>query len=285
MKLQKLGEEQRTQLAQFLEQRPDTTMFLRANLQRGGIEYHGQTLQAEYWGLFDASGELVGVTAHAWNGSLLLDGRDQTATLLAQLAPHLNRPIQGLTGVWDEVVTARAVLGLNDRATTLESCEDLMSLPLEQLRLPESLRRGDVCYRRSQDDDVPLLQRWRSAYAVETLGAEAGPETDQKSAEGVLRAHHQNDLWVLESEGELVAMTAFNARLDDCVQVGGVFTPKDLRCQGYGRGVVAGSLQDVHAEGVGRALLFTENPWARRAYEALGFEVVGDYGLVFFATE
>ena len=76
-----------------------------------------------------------------------------------------------------------------------------------------------------------------------------------------------------------------NARLPDVVQVGGVWTPRDLRGRGYARCVVAGSLLAVRREGVGRAVLFTdeENRPARAAYEALGFRVVGDYGLVIFS--
>ena len=79
----------------------------------------------------------------------------------------------------------------------------------------------------------------------------------------------------------LVATSTWNAQLPDCVQIGGVFTPPELRRRGYGRAVVAGSLVEAREQGVGRSVLFTgvDNPAARRAYEALGFEVVGDYAL------
>ena len=77
-------------------------------------------------------------------------------------------------------------------------------------------------------------------------------------------------------------MTAFSAVLPDMVQVGGVFTPVERRGRGYGRAVVAGSLLDARADGVVEAILFTEaeNHPAQRAYEALGFERIGDYGMV-----
>jgi predicted GNAT family acetyltransferase len=46
--------------------------------------------------------------------------------------------------------------------------------------------------------------------------------------------------------------------------------------------VVAGSLLAARAQGARRAVLFTDddNLPAQRAYIALGFERVGDYGLV-----
>ena len=51
---------------------------------------------------------------------------------------------------------------------------------------------------------------------------------------------------------------------------------------GLARSVVAGSLLDAKAGGVVEATLFTEmdNIPAQKAYESLGFERIGDYGMV-----
>jgi predicted GNAT family acetyltransferase len=61
-----------------------------------------------------------------------------------------------------------------------------------------------------------------------------------------------------------------------------VYTPPSLRGRGYARAVVAGSLLAARARGVRQAVLFTgkDNDHAQRAYRALGFTVVGDYGVV-----
>ena len=50
--------------------------------------------------------------------------------------------------------------------------------------------------------------------------------------------------------------------------------------------VVAGSLQQSQQEGRNCAILFTEpeNVPARRAYEALGFQRIGHYGMIIFAS-
>ena len=90
------------------------------------------------------------------------------------------------------------------------------------------------------------------------------------------------NMWVLEDQSTPVAMTAFNAALPDTVQVGGVFTPEDQRGRGHARSVVAGSLLDAKQKGATEAILFTEvdNIPAQKAYESLGFEQVGDYGMV-----
>jgi predicted GNAT family acetyltransferase len=48
--------------------------------------------------------------------------------------------------------------------------------------------------------------------------------------------------------------------------------------------VVAGSLQEAEGEGVTRAILFTDNVAARHSYAALGFQQIGEYGMVAFGT-
>ncbi len=79
-----------------------------------------------------------------------------------------------------------------------------------------------------------------------------------------------------------MAMSSFNTAIDEAVQVGGVWTPPALRRRGYARAVVAASLRDARAEGVQRAILFTgdTNIAAQKAYRAIGFQGVGDYGLL-----
>ncbi len=90
---------------------------------------------------------------------------------------------------------------------------------------------------------------------------------------------------MLEAEGRPVAYTAFNAVLPDCVQVGGVFTPPAERGRGLARCAVAGSLLAAREGGTRRSVLFTQddNHAAQSAYRAIGYELVGDYGLVLFA--
>nr|WP_275116172.1 GNAT family N-acetyltransferase [Aliiroseovarius subalbicans] len=105
----------------------------------------------------------------------------------------------------------------------------------------------------------------------ERLDEEAKGRTDRAIATG--------DVRLLEVQGTPVAMTAINARLPDMVQIGGVFTPPDLRGRGHARQVVAAHLVEARAEGVKTAILFASGPAACRAYEAIGFERIGCYSL------
>ena len=70
----------------------------------------------------------------------------------------------------------------------------------------------------------------------------------------------------------------------DYDRIGPVYTPPELRGRGYARAAVASHLESVVPHGVARSILFTDeaNEPARRCYLGLGYEIVGQYGLIFF---
>jgi predicted GNAT family acetyltransferase len=90
----------------------------------------------------------------------------------------------------------------------------------------------------------------------------------------------EGNAWIAIEGGRPVSLSAFNAALPDIVQLGGIYTPPELRGRGYARAAVAASLLAAKQRGVARAVLFTSNPSAARSYEAVGFQRLGDFGLV-----
>ena len=127
--------------------------------------------------------------------------------------------------------------------------------------------------------------QWRASFAVESLGATDGPDLRRASQADVHLLHERRADWVLVQDETPVAYSVFNATLPDIVQIGGVWTPPESRGRGYARSVVAGSLLAAHQQEVRRAVLFANpaNAAARAAYLSIGFEIVGDYGLVLLA--
>src|SRR5438094_89407 len=111
------------------------------------------------------------------------------------------------------------------------------------------------------------------------------PTSPPSSRADVLLQHERGADWVLISGTRPVAYSVFNAMLPEIVQIGGVWTPPEHRGRGYARSVVAGSLLAARKQGVQRAVLFADptNAMARAAYLAIGFRIVGDYGLVLLA--
>lgn len=268
------------ELTRFLDGHADTSMFLRSNLRSGGIKDEGMPYQGAWFGAFEG-GRLVAVAMHGWNGNLIVEA-DSVDVLpdLVRATVASGKRVAGILGAHALVVATRTALGLDGRKANLENKEYLYALDLGKLVVPH----GAVHVRPTRDEDLDLCETWRIAYCQEAMSMSL-EEAKARSRDDVERTHRRGDSFVLADEGgTLVAYSAFNARVPDMVQVGGVWTPKEERRHGHGRAVVAGSLVLARALGVTRAILFTGewNTPAQKAYEALGFERIGDFGLITF---
>jgi len=270
-----LGPGDEATLEAFLAPRANTSMFLRANARQGGLDDRGQPRQATYAAAIGPSG-VVAVAAHCWNGILLLQAPERVPEVARAALAASGRPLKGISGPVDQVRTARDALEV--RKAAVDDADLLYSLDLAGLRVPAAL--AALSLRRPRGDDLPRLIAWREQYLVETGLSAPGPTLHQDARSSIELQQAQGDHWLLEDRGVPVAYTAFNARLPDIVQVGGVWTPPPLRGRGYARCAVAGSLLEARAAGARRAILFTSNTSAARAYEALGLTRSGEYGLL-----
>jgi predicted GNAT family acetyltransferase len=268
-------------LEAFLLPQVESSMFLIGNMRAAGLADDGQTYQGTYAAKLEA-GKIVSVVAHYWNQNLVLQAPVDLVALCAEAVKGSGRPIRGLIGPSDQVGVAKEALDIDSSNVQMNETEKLYSLELEDLVVPGSLASGKVKGRRIESGDVDLLTKWRAAFAVEALGEEDGPQLRQQCQEVTERSVREKRTWVLEDEGRPVACSSFNTAIEEAVQVGGVWTPPDLRRRGYGRAVVAASLLDARTEGVRKSILFTgeDNTAAQKAYEALGFRRIGDYSIV-----
>ena len=256
-------------------------MFLRSNSRAAGLVYTGEPLQADYVAAF-ADDRIVAVAAHCWNGMVLVQAPEQVAAIARAAVERSGRAVTGISGPADQVAAARVALGLDDRPAPKFGHEELFALDLADVVVPAPLADGRWACRPPHDDELDLVTGWRVAFMVEALHR-TGPADLRPEAASEVRLLHAHQLdWLLVDGGRPVAFSAFNARLPDIVQVGGVWVPVELRGRGYGRAVVAGSLLDARAQGASRAVLFAEREDAKRAYRGLGFRKVGEYGLVLF---
>lgn len=265
----------------FLDRHRSSSMILRSNLFNSGLVDGPEPFQGLYMGAF-AGGALTDVAAHYWNGNIILQAPTRPVEMALAVARESGRPVNGLLGPWPQVRAAEPELDLDRARLGKVVPEYLYRLDLADVMVPESLSSGRVTHRYASDSDLPTLVSWRREYDLHTMGFPEHSIDDDANRDALAAAIEANNLWVLEEAGRLVSMTGFNATLPDMVQVGGVFTPVERRGRGHGRAVVAGSLLDARAAGVVEAILFTEaeNHPAQRAYEALGFERIGDYGMV-----
>jgi GNAT superfamily N-acetyltransferase len=228
---------------------------------------------------------MTAVACHCWNGNILLQGDVGLEEAVVGAVDRTGRPIKGLMGPVELVTRARAGLGLTAARARLEESERLFTLELAALRVPPLLGQPTIEFRAPTAAEVagPLAE-YRKVYLVETLHLPETPDllaTARAQIEGWNRGKR---LWVLADAGRVVSMTAFSANARGVVLVGGVYTPGELRGRGYARAAVAGSLIQARANGSRRSVLFTpeSNVPAQRTYRALGYEDVGDWGLVLF---
>jgi ribosomal protein S18 acetylase RimI-like enzyme len=271
----------------FLAGHADTSMFLRANARSAGLADQGEPMQDTYVAALEGDC-IAGVAAHCWNGMVLVQAPAGHAPAVAREAVRRSgRAVTGFSGPWDQVVAARRALGLAAAPTARDSRDELYVLDLARLAVPPELAAGGVRCRHPEPGELELLVDWRVRFAVEALGATDRPELHRASRADVRLHHARGSDWVLLAGAAPVSYSVFNAMLPEIVQIGGVWTPPELRGRGYARSVVAGSLLAARKQGVNRAVLFADplNAAARAAYVALGFGIVGDYGLVLLAEK
>jgi RimJ/RimL family protein N-acetyltransferase len=268
----------------FFERHPDTTLFFQNNVAAAGLADRGVPYSGTYAAAFEGD-EIAAMAAHYWQGNLILEAPRALDEVARTAIAASGRPVSGLLGPWAQVQAARAALGLATAATTMDSPDALFAMSLAALRAPALLSRADVRCRHPRASELERVIAWREDYAAALLGQARGPELAERSRGEILRNQEEGRNFVLEVAGELVAYSGYNAQTPRCVQIGGVWTPVALRRRGYARAAVAGSLLAARTRGVERSILFTgeENRAAQAAYRALGYERVGDYGLVLFA--
>ncbi len=286
MEIRKLMPGDEPALEAFLLPRIATSMFLLGNLRAAGLIDNGVRFSGTYVGALDG-GVLIGVVAHYWNGMLMPQAGEHVEALWHAAVAASGRGVRGAIGPVDQVDVIRA--GLDAEAARAgsvlprqqDAVEPLFALELAALVVPEALRQGEVHGRRATGRDVDTLAAWRVAFEVEALSVEPAATAPDDACAGVRRQIDDGVLWILEDDDRPVAMTAFNTRTAEAVQVGGVYTPPELRGRGYARCAVAASLLAARDEGATLGVLFTaeDNAAAQRAYRALGFRAEGAFRL------
>ena len=277
--IRSLGPEDMPKAEAFLghPDRADSSMFLRSGMREGGYR--------AVFGSFDGDA-LTGVAGLSVNGYTAVQAPATAALFapyIAAASQEFQRSIAGINGPAAHVPPLRTALGAADWPVTLDVREGLYALDVAQMTVPEPLRQGTLQCRLARAEEAELLTDWYVDYDCEALHVPPSAAGREASRARMNRGMSAGGLWVLTRDDQPVAMSAFNARLDDTVQIGGVWTPPALRGRGYARAVVAGSLRAVEPQGVCRALLFTQVPAAIKAYTSIGFALVGDYYLLNFA--
>ena len=266
----------------FLKPFAATSMFLRSNALRAGLEYNGQDFQGEYLGSFDESDRLNGVLAHYWNHNLMMHVENDR--ILMDLLGSFQRacskrPVKGILGPDRYVERAINTILPETAEFAINRSEGLYSLDLGRLKMPHLSSDPQISMQEASDIDRSLLKNWLRDFEIEALGAEDNQHLEQTVHNRVQRTVNSGDSWVLVHDGLPVGLSGISARLPDIVQIGPVWTPPEFRGRGYARTLVSLILAKAKQEDVKQSVLFTDNPAAARAYNSIGYEKTGTYRL------
>lgn len=266
----------RAALETLLLRRLDGAMFPLTNLRTHGLGQGGFASDhrhaTRFW--FVGNDTMVALTQEGMLMALLDPACDLTG-LRAALA---GMTVTGAVGPAQSIRPALRALRLQDQPARLDEDEPGFALDLCDLQVPD-LAGATLAPALAAPRD--LLTAWRAAAMVETQGMspDEAPATASEQVEAWLVADTHR---VLLHDGQPVALTGFNARLPEIVQVGGVYTPPSLRNRGHARTAVALHLAEARSAGASRAVLFAATPAAARAYRAIGFQPAADVSLILF---
>jgi predicted GNAT family acetyltransferase len=155
-------------------------------------------------------------------------------------------------------------------------CATVMSTRLFELRelIPPAGMRGDA--RVAGRADVPLLARWRHAFALEALGGWRRAEPLPVAVARQVAGGQANVLW--ELGGRPVSLAVASQPSGGVSIIGPVWTPVSARGRGFASAVVAAAARWALRAGAEHVILYTDlaNPVSNSVYPKLGFRPVRD---------
>lgn len=286
MQYRKLQDDDLHALDAFLAIHAETSMVLRSNLRKAGMNRRHHPLSGCYYGEVSGDGAVTAVLTIFGNGNVFVQtgGKPVPRGLIDLFRSENERAVAGFFGPADQAKSVIQMLGLGDAEFALNTCDAFYRLDLAHLIPPQNMRSDSFQMVDAERIDRNTLLRWLRAYEIEALGAQDRPALDSRIASRLVHALNDRNMWALVVDGVPVSLAGFNAELPDMVQIGPVWTPPEQRGNGYARILVAKTLLAARARGVVQAVLTTDSPAAAKAYEAIGFEGDGAYRLALLAS-
>jgi RimJ/RimL family protein N-acetyltransferase len=264
-------EADRAGIEAFLAPIAEYAMFPLANLRQHGMA-GGHPNAVSFW-ICRNAGQISDVLCQTDRGMVMpvLPSQDYAAAARA-----LNgRPAIGFVGPRTWVRGLQAASGQAQATSTLDHDEPHFLLEMADLDIPDSASQIVPLSKAP----VEVIKNWMLDYQLRTLNTPPG-EAATRVSDSYGQYTAENSHVVLMQGDTPLAMTGFNARLPDIVQIGGVYTPPDLRGKGHARRALALHLAQAKAAGVRRATLFSASVSATAAYRAIGFRPIGDWTLL-----
>ena len=140
----------------------------------------------------------------------------------------------------------------------------------EEVQMPEVSE--NLVFRRASEKDISKLGDWAERFHEEAVPHDPGYDGQelvrQKNKEGMF--------YVVEKLGQLVSLVGWSRNIGSSSSVNFVYTPKELRGNGYASYGVAMLTQKLLDEGCRETNLYTDmsNPTSNKIYQNVGYNFV-----------
>ncbi len=263
----------------FLSPHTETSMFLRGNMRRFGLGPNDHPNAMRVF-VEEYDGDIAGIGGLTNGGMVMIQAPDGVAALGTHMRGLVTpAKLRGMVGASDQIAALKTAMGLDGLPLLMNDVEPLFTLSLDDLNMPPT---DGLNIRPPTKSDLPLVAAWRRAYMVEAMNSPNTDDTTKLAKQQAENSIETGDYRLLIRNGAIVSFTGFNTTLPDTVQIGGVYTPPDLRSRGLARTAVAMHLAEARETGVTRAILFASGEPAARAYRGIGFTQIGHFTIILF---
>ena len=173
--------------------------------------------------------------------------------------------VSSLVSLWEKDTGRKATLKMAMRIYKLEEV------------VPVSDVSGRM--RKMEEIDQELVQDWYTDFSRAAGNDEPDPEYVLKQTKAYLTADpDQRGLMIWEVDDNPVSMAGYAGPTPNGIRIGAVYTPPDLRNNGYASAVTAGLSQYLLDQGKDFCFLFTDllNPTSNKIYQQIGYRPVCD---------
>lgn len=279
MKVENVSKETVRECLAFLNRHEDAAQFLINNLKEHGpclTEHHN----SGNFKIIRDGDKIKGAFCLTRRGNLIAQTEGNFAEEIIRSCAEEPLELKGFIGDWNSVEPPLKLYRQQNPnyLPTYESKEILYSYPLksDDLKLKHDLR-----VRFLEDRDFLQWLTFSKAYMTE-LHLPDELTDDQKRSDFLKQI--KNQIWWGLFDGEtLLSRVALNSKGEKIGQVGGVFTPPQLRQKGFAKAAMFHMLKDCRdLHGHTKNILFTgETDFpAQKLYESMGYQRIGSFALV-----
>jgi|GEM_PF-342021 len=269
----------------FLARHWLSSMVIRARRMAGGILDDSKPDQGTYAAVWDGE-TIVSVAAHYVDGLVAVQAPRSLAAVVRAAVTAARRGVNSFAGPWAQAEAAVAAVGRSQRRPLFGHPQMLLVLDLNKLQVPGPVKKLGMSCRPVRADEIDALTPWRVAASIDQLGMKDSPELRAKTRVETQTLIEAKRLYVAETSAP-IGITVVDAVVPEAVQFGGVWTPPRLRNRGLEAAAAIALVEVFRAPGIKHVVMLAPKTSAitLRAYQAIGFTALGEYGTLIYGDE